>query len=70
MSFFLAITSIILKFLGLIDVPGWTSMFVIISLFFSLLFLNLAVIAIYLSKSIEESKKSAAYFIEELLNYE
>ena len=46
--------------------PGWTSIVVIISFFFSILFLNI-IVSIYLSKNIEESRKAATYFIAERL---
>ncbi len=69
-SFILTLIVIILKLVSIIEVPGWTSLFVIISLFFSLLFFNLAIIAIYLSKNIEESKKSPTYFIDEIIENE
>lgn len=57
-----------LKIIGMINAPGWTSIVVIISFFFSILFLNLSIISIYLSKNIEESRKAATYFIVEKIN--
>lgn len=64
-SFFLSLFFIMLKFLDVILIPGWTSIIVIISFFFSILFFNLSILAIYLSKSIEESKRPNSYFISE-----
>jgi preprotein translocase subunit SecG len=49
----------------IILIPGWTSIIVIITFFFSFLFFNLSILAIYLSKSIEESKRANSYFISE-----
>ncbi len=67
-SLILAVLAIFFKIIGVIQLPGWTSLFVIISFFFSLLFFNLAVIAVYLSKNIEESKNSPTYFIDDQVN--
>jgi glycosyltransferase involved in cell wall biosynthesis len=69
LSSILTIAAVFFKIFGIIQVPGWTSLFAIISFFFSLLFFNLAVIAVYLSKNIEESKNSPLYFIDEHINY-
>ncbi len=67
-SFILAALFFSLKIIGMINAPGWTSIVVIISFFFSILFLNLSIISIYLSKNIEESRKAATYFIVEKIN--
>lgn len=67
-SFILGTLFFSLKILGMINAPGWTSIVVIISFFFSILFLNLSIISIYLSKNIEESRKAATYFIAEKIN--
>ena len=64
-GFLFSLLFIILKFLGFILIPGWTSLIVIITFFFSILFLNLSVLSLYLSKSIEESKRPNSFFISE-----
>lgn len=65
LGFSLSLTFILLKLFSVILVPGWTSIIVIIAFFFSILFFNLSILAIYLSKSIEESKRPNSYFISE-----
>ena len=67
-SFILGSLFFSLKILGMINAPGWTSIVVIISFFFSILFLNLSIISIYLSKNIEETRKAATYIISEKAN--
>ena len=64
-GFLLGLIFIGLKMLGITLLPGWTALAVIISFFFSILFFNLSIISIYLSKSIEISKRSKSYFISE-----
>jgi len=64
-GFFLSFIFVMLKLLDIILIPGWTSIIVIITFFFSILFFNLSILALYLSKSIEESKRSNLYFISE-----
>jgi len=66
----LSIVSIVINIFGLVQVPGWTSVFAVASFFFAFLFFNLAVIAVYLSKNIEEAKNSPSYFVDEYINYE
>jgi len=62
-GFLLSLTFTVLKMMEIILLPGWTSIIVIITFFFSFLFFNLSIFAIYLSKSIEESKRPNPYFI-------
>lgn len=50
--------TIIFKLLGYIDVPGWSSIIVFTSFISAIIFLNLAIIGIYLSRNIEETKYS------------
>jgi len=64
-TFFLSLLFIMLKLFDFIIIPGWTSIIVLLSLFFSILFFNLSILATYLSKSIEESKRPNSYFISE-----
>lgn len=65
LGFIFSLSFIILKIIGLILIPGWTSIIVIVSFFFSILFLNLSILSLYLSKSIEESKRPNSFFISE-----
>ena len=65
LGFLLSLTFVVLKMMEIILIPGWTSIIVIITFFFSFLFFNLSILAIYLSKSIEESKRPNSYFISE-----
>ena len=64
-GFLLSFVFIILKLLDVILIPGWTSIIVVVTFFFSILFFNLSILAIYLSKSIEESKRPNSYFTSE-----
>ena len=65
LGFLLSLAFVVLKMMEIILIPGWTSIIVIITFFFSFLFFNLSILAIYLSKSIEESKRPNSYFISE-----
>ena len=53
------------KLLGYINVPGWTSVIVFVSFLSSILFLNLAIIGIYLTRTIEEVKDKEQNIIEQ-----
>lgn len=53
------------KLLGYINVPGWASVIVFASFLSSILFLNLAIIGIYLTRNIEEVKDSLQNIIEQ-----
>ena len=61
---FLGVLTIIAKLLNYIDVPGWSSVIVFVSFLSSILFLNLAIIGIYLTRNIEETKESSQTIIE------
>ena len=50
--------TIIFKLMGYINVPGWSSIIVFSSFISAIIFLNLAIIGIYLSRNIEETKHS------------
>jgi hypothetical protein len=65
LGFLFSLVFVVLKMMEIILIPGWTSIIVIITFFFSFLFFNLSILAIYLSKSIEESKRANSYFISE-----
>ena len=51
-----------------VGVAGWTSLAVLISFFFGLLFMQLGVIGLYLGKTFEESKRRPLYHIAEFRN--
>ncbi len=53
-----------------IGVPGWTTLAVMISFFFGLLFLQVGVMGLYLGKTFEESKQRPLYHVAEKLNDE
>ena len=57
--------TIIAKLLGYINVPGWASIIVFSSFLSSILFLNLAIIGIYLTRNIEEVKDKPQNIIEQ-----
>lgn len=60
----LGVITIIAKLLNYIDVPGWSSVIVFVSFLSSILFLNLAIIGIYLTRNIEETKETSQTIIE------
>jgi polyisoprenyl-phosphate glycosyltransferase len=49
-------------------IAGWTSLAVLISLFFGLLFIQLGIIGLYLGKTFEESKGRPLYHVAEYRN--
>lgn len=53
---FIGTVTIIFKLLGYINVPGWASIIVFSSFLSAIIFINLAIIGIYLSRGIEETK--------------
>jgi dolichol-phosphate mannosyltransferase len=55
-------------FLHGIGVPGWTSLAVLISFFFGLLFMQLGVIGLYLGKTFDEVKRRPLYLVAHTLN--
>lgn len=57
--------TIIAKLLGYINVPGWASIIVFTSFLSSILFLNLAIIGIYLTRNIEEVKDKPQNIIDQ-----
>ena len=57
--------TIIAKLLGYINVPGWASIIVFSSFLSSILFLNLAIIGIYLTRNIEEVKDKPQNIIDQ-----
>jgi glycosyltransferase involved in cell wall biosynthesis len=65
MAFLFSLVFVVLKMMELVVLPGWTSLVAIITFFFSVLFFNLSIVAIYLSKNMERIKKSNSYFISE-----
>jgi polyisoprenyl-phosphate glycosyltransferase len=65
LSIFVSGLTIVAKLLGYIDVPGWASFIVFASFLFSILFLNLAIIGIYLTRAIEEVKDKEQNIIDQ-----
>jgi dolichol-phosphate mannosyltransferase len=62
-------TGILIRYLTVrIGVPGWTTLAVMISFFFGLLFMQLGIIGLYLGKTFEESKRRPLYHIAEIRN--
>lgn len=59
---------IISRLLNLVDVPGWTSIVVIILFLMGLNFLFLGVIAEYLYRILDETRKRPLYHIREVVN--
>jgi dolichol-phosphate mannosyltransferase len=51
-------------------VAGWTSLMVMMSLFFGLLFTNLGVLGLYMGKVFDEVKRRPLYMVEQALNIE
>jgi hypothetical protein len=51
-------------------VAGWTSLAVLISFFFGVLFLQLGIVGLYLGKTFEESRRRPLYHIERSVNLE
>ena len=51
-------------------VAGWTSLAVLISFFFGLLFMQLGIIGLYVGRTFEESKRRPLYHIAEFRNCE
>lgn len=68
MSFLYAAYLILRYFLMNIGVVGWTSLTVLISFFFGILFIQLGIIGLYLGKTFEASKRRPLYHVDELLN--
>lgn len=60
---------IIAKLMGYIDAPGWASIIVFGSFLSSILFLNLAIIGLYLTRNIEETKDTVQNIIEMSTSY-
>jgi hypothetical protein len=49
-------------------VPGWTSLMVLMSLLFGLLFTNLGILGLYMGRVFDEVKHRPLYMIEQTLN--
>jgi dolichol-phosphate mannosyltransferase len=75
LGFYIALASLALVILLVtrflvqgVAVAGWTSLAVLISFLFGLLFMQLGVIGLYLGKTFDEVKKRPLYFVAEILN--
>ena len=67
-SFLFMMLLVIRYFMAKIEVPGWTTLVVLISFFFGLLFIQLGIMGLYLGRVFEESKRRPLYHLAELLN--
>ena len=65
----ISISLLILKIFGISPLTEWTAVMIFLTFLSSLIFLNLAIIGVYLGKNIEESKNSPSYFIDEHINF-
>ncbi len=65
----MSISLLVLKIFGILPLTEWTTLTIFLTFLSSLIFLNLAIIAVYLGKNIEESKNSPSYFIDEHINF-
>ena len=65
----ISISLLILKIFGISPLTEWTAVTIFLTFLSSLIFLNLAIIGVYLGKNIEESKNSPSYFIDEHINF-
>jgi glycosyltransferase involved in cell wall biosynthesis len=63
-----AMVLILRYFLYSVAVQGWTSIMVLISFFFGLLFANLGIVGLYIAKIFDEVKNRPLYFVETTLN--
>ena len=66
LAFLLSVLVIIKKLIGGQAADGWTSLVVIISVFFCILFGFLSVVSEYISRILRESKHRPLYFAEEI----
>ena len=64
----MSISLLVLK-IGISPLAEWTTLTIFLTFLSSLIFLNLAIIGVYLGKNIEESKNSPSYFIDEHINF-
>lgn len=69
-SLFYATYLVVRYFVQDYTVAGWTTLAVLISFFFGLLFVQMGIMGIYLGKTFEETKKRPLYHVAEALNYE
>ena len=67
-SFLFAVVLVARYFLINVGVPGWTTLAVLISFFFGLLFIQLGIMGLYLGRVFEESKRRPLYHIADRLN--
>lgn len=63
------ITAIILKIMGFVILTGWTSLIITILFLFSITFLFLGIIGLYVGKIFEETKQRPTYLIDEKINF-
>jgi len=63
------ITAIVLKIMGFVILTGWTSLIIAILFLFSITFLFLGIIGLYVGKIFEETKQRPTYLIDEKINF-
>lgn len=68
LSFLFTLYLIYAYFVRGVSVAGWTSLAVLVSFFFGILFIQLGVVGLYLGKTFEESKKRPLYHIADRWN--
>jgi len=66
-SFAYGLLVIILRFLDIITVPGWTIIVVILTLLLGLIMVMLGIIGEYLWRILDESRKRPSYVIDEVI---
>ena len=63
------ITAIVLKIMGFVILTGWTSLIIAILFLFSITFLFLGIIGLYVGKIFEETKQRPTYLIDEKIYF-
>ena len=67
-SFIYTVYLIARYFIVNVGVPGWTTLAVLVSFFFGLLFIQLGIIGLYLGRVFEETKQRPLYHLSETMN--
>ena len=67
MSFAYGLLVILLRFFGIIAVPGWTILVVILTFFLGLIMIMLGIIGEYLWRILDESRKRPPYVIDKII---
>ena len=67
MSFAYGLLVILLRFFGIIAVPGWTILVVILTFFLGLIMIMLGIIGEYLWRILDESRKRPPYVVDKVI---